>query len=68
MSAQTLLELLRQREREKSPLVVYHSPSLPSTPHEVVDAAVRAGRPVLHVKFVKGDGNGGLLSGQLVDR
>lgn len=58
MSAQTLLELLRSSERAKSPLICYHSNSLPRTPDVVLDAALAAGRAVVHVRFVKSDGDG----------
>lgn len=55
MSAQTLLELLRSRERSQ-PLIVYHSHTLPVTPDETVSAAIAAGRTVLHVRFVAASG------------
>jgi hypothetical protein len=58
MSMETLLQLLTARERNKQPLVCYHSDSLPITPDEAIDAALRAGRPVLHVHFMRSDGNG----------
>jgi hypothetical protein len=53
MSAAYLLELLKQRERNKAPLVVFHnSPTLPVTPQSVISAAEAAGRMVIHVRFV----------------
>lgn len=58
MNAQTLLELLRARERSKAPLVCYHSEILPSTPAATIDAALAAGRPIVNVYFVKSDGDG----------
>jgi hypothetical protein len=58
MNAQTLLELLRARERNRPPLVCYHGDSLPVTPDEAISAALASGRPVVHVRFVASDGNG----------
>lgn len=58
MSAEQLLELLRMRERSKSPLVVIHSEKLPVTPEAVIEAARQAGRAVAHVRFIRADGNG----------
>jgi len=58
MSAEQLLELLRTRERSKSPLVVIHSEKLPATPEAVIEAAQQAGRAVVHVRFARSDGNG----------
>jgi hypothetical protein len=56
MSAEHLLELLKLRERNKSPLLVLHSPSLPVTPQAEVEAAEAAGRAIVHVRFVRPDG------------
>jgi hypothetical protein len=58
VSAGELLELLKAKERSKAPLIVYHSPLLPHTPDEAIDAALRAGRPLVHVCFVRSDGDG----------
>jgi hypothetical protein len=58
MSAETLLELLRMRERSKSPLIVYHSEKLPATPAAVIEAARQAGRAMVYVRFARSDGSG----------
>lgn len=58
MSAQVLLELLRMRERSKSPLIVFYSEKLPATSEAVIEAARQAGRAVIHVRFARSDGNG----------
>ena len=55
MSAEYLLELLRQHEREKGPLFVLHSPELPETSQASIEAARAAHRPVFHVYFAEGE-------------
>lgn len=58
MNAATLLELLRQRERNALPLIVLHSPLLLGPADGAVEAACKSGRAVFHVRFVRSDGNG----------
>jgi hypothetical protein len=50
---------MRQYVCSLSPLLVLHSPTLPVTPQSEIDAAHAAGRQILHVHFVKSNGNGG---------
>ena len=56
VSAAELLELLRMRERS-TPLLVYHSETLPQTPQAEIERAEALGRAVFHVRFVKSDGD-----------
>jgi hypothetical protein len=58
MSGTELLELLRRRERERGPLFCYHGENLPVTPQEAIDAALAAGRHIVHVRFGRPDGDG----------
>jgi hypothetical protein len=59
MSAETLLELLKQRERHKPPLMVFHNAqTLPNPSEAEIAAAETAGRGIIHIHFVKSDGNG----------
>lgn len=58
MGVERLLELLRQRERERGPLIVFHGGGLPKTAPEVVERAIAANRTVVNIRFVASDGNG----------
>ena len=45
-------EAQRQREHERGPLIVLHSPNLPETAPEEIERARRANRfPIVHVWF-----------------
>ena len=59
MSAETLLELLRQRERHNArPLVIVHAAGHEPPSEAEIRAAQQAGFPVMHVYFARLDGDG----------
>jgi hypothetical protein len=54
MSAERLLQLLRQRGHELGPLIVFHNAeSLPKTEPDAITRALAAGRHVVNVTFVQ---------------
>lgn len=58
MMGERLLALLRQRERERGPLIVFHNDNLPKIPPEVIDRAIAANRVLVNIRFVESNGNG----------